>query len=163
MHDTGWCFTVLEKKCVEILHLFSSFIWSHLYASKESQQIDIILIFTSLKCSFSFSAQLSNGDPPRHDSTAGYLRQRRLVPTNRPRGTGGFSHVSVALHLPPILLSHDHRSALKRTLSGGYYSIFSLNFEIDEPSLSLLTQKAKCGIHHVREMLLSGSGDNACL
>lgn len=36
MHETGWRFTVLEKKCVEILHLFSSFIWSHLYASKES-------------------------------------------------------------------------------------------------------------------------------
>lgn len=63
MRHARWRFTILEKKCVEILHLFSSFIWSHLYASKESQQIDIVLIFTSLKRSFSIPTQRASGEP----------------------------------------------------------------------------------------------------
>lgn len=48
----------------------------HLYASKKSQPIDVVLIFTSPKWSFSIHTQRAMRDPreaARHDSAAAYL------------------------------------------------------------------------------------------
>lgn len=110
-----------KRKHEEAQNLFWCFFWKHLYTWKKSQPIDAVLIFTSPKWSFSIPTQRET-----QESRSSWLncclsdcvRQRRLVSTNRPRGTSVFSEVSEMLRLesalrPPGSYCHTHTHTMQ--------------------------------------------------